>query len=63
MKKETKMGQAKMKTSQTKAEAFVRSVLQDTFHQKVSDSKVRAIAAKIEKTISDDDEAPEKKRA
>ena len=52
-----------MQTSgDTKAEEFVRSVLRDTFHQKVSDSKVRSLAIKIEKVTAP--EAPaERKRA
>jgi hypothetical protein len=47
--------------SAAKAQDFVRSVLRDTFNQKVSEKTVRSIATKVAKATTSDE--PVKKRA
>jgi hypothetical protein len=49
----------------TQAEAFVRSVVRDTFHQKVDEKTIKSVAVKVAKVaaLEATEDEPERKRA
>jgi hypothetical protein len=51
------------KSEAAKAEEFVRSVLKDTFHQKVSDRQVKDVAQRVARLASLEEAVPVKRRA